>query len=546
MRTRYLILFILIYTSSLISKEYYFHPVKGKDTYKGISKNRPFKSLDKIQKLDLKAGDIISLASGNTFFGTLRLKNMQGSEGKPIVVQTYTENSNRENNKATINFSNYLDGILISDCKYVIVKDITLIANGGHVEDNNTKVTLMRSAIRIRTSKAGEYGNIVLKDLLIEDIFYEKKGFIRTKSSILPALKKQNYGWGIRVVNRVDDALLSNIIIDSCIVRNIAHTGIKFTGKDKSINKIQISNNIISKTGGPGIQISYVDEGQIHNNEISFSGSNDDSRKLGRGSGLWTWNSSNMTIEHNSFTNANGPGDSAGCHIDFNCRNIIVQYNFSANNAGGFCEILGNNHNCSYRYNISVNDGHRVKGKNNAFQEGKILWLSGYRGKNRKQKGPFNTYFYNNTIYVKKDIVAKIAVSNSSDGILIANNIFCFEGKSQAVIGDQSSLDTYALGEIKNLVFENNLYLKEDNWPEKTTIQDTAPIIGNIRFCDPGSQDPRDYLPLQTDLIKDKGIVIEKLSKDPYGLFLGLDVKSDILGNKISNLPDIGAIETIE
>ena len=26
---------------------------------------------------------------------------------------------------------------------------------------------------------------------------------------------------------------------------------------------------------------------------------------------------------------------------------------------GGFCEILGDNINCGYRYNISVNDGYR-------------------------------------------------------------------------------------------------------------------------------------------------------------------------------------------
>ena len=110
--------------------------------------------------------------------------------------------------------------------------------------------------------------------------------------------------------------------------------------------------------------------------QVHSSGSNDDSRKWGRGSGLWTWGSSDIIIEHNHFLHANGPADSAGCHIDFNCSNVVVQYNFSAYNAGGFCEILGNNYNCAYRYNISVNDGHRVKGENRAFQEGKTFWLS--------------------------------------------------------------------------------------------------------------------------------------------------------------------------
>ena len=134
------------------------------------------------------------------------------------------------------------------------------------------------------------------------------------------------------------------------------------------------------------MQMSGVKSGLVKGNYINGSGSNNDSRKWGRGSGLWTWGTTNEVIENNSFLNANGPGDSAGCHIDFNCSDVVVQYNLSVNNAGGFCEILGNNYNCAYRYNISVNDGYRVKGQNGAFQEGKIYWLSGYVGNKQQPK----------------------------------------------------------------------------------------------------------------------------------------------------------------
>ncbi|HMP30288.1 MAG TPA: right-handed parallel beta-helix repeat-containing protein, partial [Saprospiraceae bacterium] len=161
---------------------------------------------------------------------------------------------------------------------------------------------------------------------------------------------------------------------------NVSHTGIKLTGKNKNIINIEINENEVFKTGGPGIQMSDVKYVHVFNNKVNYSGSNDDSRKWGRGSGLWTWSASHVLIEKNHFLNANGPGDSAGAHIDYNCDNIVLQHNFSANNAGGFCEILGNNYNCAYRFNISVNDGHRVKGENGAFQEGKIFWLSGYQG----------------------------------------------------------------------------------------------------------------------------------------------------------------------
>jgi hypothetical protein len=240
---------------------------------------------------------------------------------------------------------------------------------------------------------------------------------------------------------------------------------------------------------------------------------------------------------------ANGPGDSAGCHIDFNCNDVIVQYNFSAFNAGGFCEILGNNYNCSYRYNVSVNDGHRVKGQNGAFQEGKIFWLSGYNGRGNKRTGPFNSYFYNNTIYVSKDIVAKIAVDKASSGVLIANNIFCIEGESKAVLGDQYTPEKAGESSVQNIVFKNNLYLRDTNWPVDVLIQDQGKLFGDPGFGQAGGKEIRNYIPRNTSLVANKGMAISKIPGDNIGLKVGLQVKRDILGNPISGLPDLGAIE---
>lgn len=241
--------------------------------------------------------------------------------------------------------------------------------------------------------------------------------------------------------------------------------------------------------------------------------------------------------------NANGPGDSAGCHIDFNCNNVVVQYNFSANNAGGFCEILGNNYNCAYRYNISVNDGHRIKEKDGAFQEGKIFWLSGYVGNNQKRNGPFNSYFYNNTMYVSKNIEAKIAVDKTSSGVLIANNIFHFEGASRAVLGDQYNPEQAGKSSVKNVVFQNNLYLDKSNWPADVIIQDSRIILGDAQFARVGGLKPEDYIPTNKVLIKDRGIDIITIPGDSIGLKIGLKVDADFVGNPINNLPDLGAIE---
>jgi len=44
-------------------------------------------------------------------------------------------------------------------------------------------------------------------------------------------------------------------------------------------------------------------------------------------------------------------------------------------------------------------------------------------------------------------------------------------------------------------------------------------------------------------LIKNKGIDIHKIPNDKNGLFTGLKVTKDILGNTVKGLPDMGAIE---
>jgi hypothetical protein len=220
---------------------------------------------------------------------------------------------------------------------------------------------------------------------------------------------------------------------------------------------------------------------------------------------------------------------------------VIVQYNFSANNAGGFCEILGNNHNCAYRYNVSVNDGHRVKGRNGAMQDGKTFWLSGYVGKGERS-GPFNTYFYNNTIFVSSNIVAKMAVAPTAEGVLIANNIFCIAGSSRLVKGDQPKPDNGKATALKNVIFENNLYLHPDNWPAAAPIKDGSSLVGDPEFANAGGLQLEDYLPRNAKLVKQVGIKIPKIPHDQRGLTGGLNPARDILGNKITGLPDLGAI----
>ena len=444
---------------------YYFNSISGDNSNIGI-RDKPLKSLDFLDNINLKEGDKILLANGSTFYNTINLINKNGIEISNYLFDDYFEIP-KINSKAKI------AAVFIENSSNININNIEIIANGGGANEflHKKLKTDLRTAVLYLVTNQEVYNNLDISNVKIRDVFYEDPGFIRAKKEVRTPNGTQSYGWGIRVLNLSENGNLENIIIQNSSFENISHSAIRFIGKrENQFNNLKILNNKVFKSGGPGMVFNSCKNLLAKNNDINSTGSTDDSRKWGRGSGLWTWGSSYALITQNSFQNANGPADSAGCHIDFNCNDIIVEKNLSRNNAGGFIEILGNNYNCSYRYNVSINDGYRVKGEDNAFQEGKTFWLSGYIGGGRERNGPFNSYIYGNYIYVGSEITPKIAVDKNSKGVFVANNIFYFENDPLMVLGDQYKPDPGGKLEIENVFFKNNLFLK-DHWPKDVLIQ---------------------------------------------------------------------------
>lgn len=543
MKNIYVLICILLITSPLMAMDFYVDAKNGNDKNDGQSEKTAFQSIKRVNELKLKAGDKLLFANGYVYEGSLILRNRKGGTKGYIEVSNYSSKQNPSEELPHIDGKGYKNAILIENSSFIRVNNLKLSANGGFFPSSQDKKQNMRCGLLFLATNEGVHKNIELKNLKVTDVFLMKEGHTRGKKEVFTPNGTQGYGWGIRVLSKNNKGKIKNVKIDNCEVKNVAHTGIKVNGKGKNIEKLEITNCLVFESGGPGMQMSGIVEGLVASNIINYSGNNSDSRKWGRGSGLWTWGCDYVLIEHNEFRNANGPADSAGCHIDFNCSNVIVQFNISENNAGGFCEILGNNYNCAYRYNVSINDGHRVKKKGVASQEGKIFWLSGFNGKGRDRKGPFNSYFYNNTIYVKEGQQAKIAVDRASKGALIANNIFYIEGTSKQVLGDQYKPEVEGESLIENIVFKNNLFLKHENWPKEATIQDESPFYGDPEFVNKKGNQLGDFIPKNKSLVKDKGIEIQFIPDDKKGLYIGLQVEKDILGNPIVGKPDIGAIQ---
>lgn len=353
---------------------YYVDAIKGDDKASGTSLERPWRSLPRAQQARLQPGDQLLLAAGVKHKGQLAFATLAGTPEAPIVIGSYLYPGQDPRAVAMIDGRGTPFALGLKNCRHVRVENLVLTADGGPLTGQ------MRCGLLVEADGTTESRGITLTRLQVKGVSFHPPGFVRPEADVKTPNGTTRYGWGIRFIVTGPQARMRDLTVKETVIDRVDHTGLKFTAPAAGIQNVLVENVLVSHAGGPGIQLSGVTGGKFARLTVDHSGSTADSRNWGRGSGLWTWSCSDIVIERSRFLNANGPGDSAGVHIDFNCRNVIVQYNLSMNNAGGFCEVLGNNHNCAYRYNVSLNDGHRVKGQGGAFQEGKIFWLSGYVG----------------------------------------------------------------------------------------------------------------------------------------------------------------------
>lgn len=522
MRSRTLVFGLLLAGAVASARTYYVDSEKGNDQAEGTSEVSAWKTLSHIEKSMLNAGDQLLLKRGCRFEGFLKL-SVKATHEAPVVIGAYGEGA-----APVIDAKGFPSGVHLVGSHYVTVKDLEITADGG---STLTGPNDRRYGVYVQ-GDWGSTSHITLDNLTIHTIYPET-------GSKHEGINPTSYiGTGI-LIQGGTKAPSTDFVIMNCRISDVGFKAIEL----KNIAQVEVLDNLMQDIGGPAIQPGNVSDLVVRGNTVDRSGSYKDPRMHGRGSGIWPWTCERVLIEKNRFMHARGPGDSCGIHIDFNCNDVVVQYNLSVDNEGGFVEILGNNRNCAYRYNISINDGARKKGQDGAFQEGKILWTSGFVGSKKEKHGPYNSYIYNNTVYVKEGSRSCFSFTPTTDGLLVANNIFYILGQSQNVSGDQKWGKFKTKGPMQRAVIQNNLYVQESSWPADLEFRETEMMVGDPQFANSGGLTPEDYIPQNTNLIRNEGIKIRKLKGDDIGLRIGLDVKEDFFGNPIIGNPDLGAIE---
>ena len=522
----------------ILANTYYVSNSIGNDDYNGLSIEHPFKSIEKINSLYFNPGDTILLKSGDIWEGMLWIKG-SGSVQNPIILDSYGGEI-----KPAINGNGYQSCILIYNDDNININNLELFNEASHLDSlGNVKKLIgfggasnswgsgkdVRFGIKIIADNQS-LSNFKLDELYIHDIYPTPENINNTHK-----------GYGLKLETQSDTLInlyntISNFEITNSSIYRTGHYGfwIKSLGLNMNFDdfkndNIKVLDCLFEHTGGSGFVPNKSSNILVENCIFNHSGSSLDQRMWKRGSGMWPFDCYNVIAQQNYFMNARGPLDSYGSHIDYGNENVVFQYNFSINNEGGFVEILGDNINCGYRYNISVNDGYRLDPNNQLWRKrGKTFFVSNYCGSNTVRCPNSGTFIYNNTSFVNDTLSPEIYCWPNVGDVHIFNNIV-FATSNGDVIPTLIENDSNTIDISHNIFYDvNRFYLDEDLW--NSAIYEDPELINS----DPlGSDDPTYYNVSNGSIAINQGRLVN--GSDELTDYLENNGGRDFFGNIVSS-----------
>jgi hypothetical protein len=371
---------------------YYVSPY-GNDAKSGTSTTAAWKTISRVNKQTLKAGDKVLFQGGKSFSGGLVVNSNEGGNSyTPVTFSTYGSG------RATIN-SGTKSGIDI--------------AQGAGIDISNLNFVGSRSGSTVGIWIHMDFTNKNVSRINVKNV------------------DVSNYGReGMRILIAGSGSTINNVRVERSNFHDNVYGGLKVTGhsvhnnKNYTVDHVKAWNNSgngsTSSVTGNGIYLADVD-GALINRCVSYNNGTKGAAPVG----IWAAGANRVTIQYcesynnNTFTATDG----GGFDFDWDVTNSVMQYNYSHGNAGpGYILSAGThtNSNNVIRYNVTENDG-RKNGRA-AIQ----MW-----GNVKDAK------IYNNVVYItptsSSNTAALYAHDNGSSGkrpynVEIRNNIFYTTG----------------------------------------------------------------------------------------------------------------------
>ena len=567
---------------------YYVDSKDGNDSNAGTSESKAFKTLDKVNDLNLEPGDTVLLKKGSVFEDqALKFtKEDSGTAEAPVKISTYGEGDRPKINTNghglwELNYGTPLDNqnhkwkgtvsssILIEDAEYLEIEGLELTNDRKSATDTekdkayNDAYAMDRTGVAGVAKDNGTVDHIVLNDLYIHDVTGNVYNKHMTNGGIYFIVAKPT-NEGETGIARYNDIQIRN-----CSLNTVNRWGIavgytyqwrQFTTgalSDAVMDKyassnVVIENNYLNHVGGDAITTMYLDRPLIQYNvsengseqinttdysqqqpRLDANGNEIGKQNVGAGrvaAGIWPWKCKNAIFQYNEcFTTLNaskGNGDGQPWDADYG-DGTNYQYNYSHGNTASTIMFCGpESINNTFRYNISQ------------YEDMGPLDPAGNSG---------NCQVYNNTFYIKEGLNTIWHRSHGNGGpVDMENNIFYFAGNTPVTVNDWNPSG--------NKTFSNNLFYNVSTYPnDANAVKVNA---GTEVLVNPGSGP--DSVAVDKAARKHENPT-EKTVFDGYKLAEnspainkgkvvvdrnGYTIDHDFFGHAITAVPEIGAAES--
>lgn len=497
---------------------YFVDAVGGNDANSGLDAAKAFKTLERINALELSSGDKVLLKRDCVFEGHIDIKN-SGEPFRPIELSCYGNGFK----KPVINTADGSQYSVRVEGEYVTVRGLEVTNPCG------------KYGISVVSQLHGATRDVTVSDCYIHDVWtvnqVEKNDIdIFLGHRYRPSASWDHSAAGISVeTNNEAPTWYENLRIENNVICTVNRTGIWLGGKWFNrfknsfpwvTNKadgmddpwyphrdVYIGHNIVDHAYGDGIiGIGCVNLLMEHN-RVYYA--NCRSRMGNCNAGLWSMCCDGAVIQYNevAYTGLEFGGDGEGFDIDNCSRNTVVQYNYSHDNGGGFmliCNITCNNkeshcHNI-VRNNLSVNDATK--------QDSAIFNFTG---------AMHDVYLLNNTVYTERENRFKLfQVSDYGNTgvpqkVTVANNIFYSKNSDHWNFFEYNGQFT----------FEENVYHNMPALPQKDNITDrnlyTVNPVLQGHWSMPGSRlETKEYVPCWNSPVLRHGKHYEQCADKDY------------------------------
>ena len=568
---------------------YYVDSLGGDDSNDGTAGNKAFRTLGKVNELNLEPGDTVLLKKGSVFEDqALKFtKEDSGTAEAPVKISTYGEGDRPKINtngheRWELNYGNRLDNvnhkwkgtvsssILIEDAEYLEIEGLELTNDRNSATDTekdkvyNDAYAMDRTGVAGVAKDNGTVDHIVLNDLYIHDVTGNVYNKHMTNGGIYFIVAKPT-NEGETGIARYNDVQIRN-----CSLNKVNRWGIAVgytyqwgqfqtaelpdaTMAKYGSSNVVIENNYLNHVGGDAITTMYLDRPLVQYNvsenaaeqinkkdyiqqqpRLDANGNEVGKQDVGAGrvaAGIWPWKCKNAIFQYNecfkTLNASNGNGDGQPWDADYG-DGTNYQYNYSHGNTAStimFC--YDDSVNNTFRYNISQNED---------------------MGPLDPAQNSGNCQVYNNTFYIKEGLTSIWSTAHSNNGpVNMENNIFYFAGDTPAKTGN--SWNPHG-----NKTYSNNLYYNVETYPN-----DAAPVkvdAGTQVLVDPGSgpdsvaadkaarkhENPTEktvfdgYKLAENSPAINKGKVVVDRN--------GYTIDHDFFGHAITAVPEIGAAES--